>query len=70
MGETCNKYDYQKREYRFRSQKREHYLSQVRKIDSMNPNERTFYHLTYKDFLIRKISRVEKLMSLETTVVI
>lgn len=66
MGETRNKSDYQKREYRFRSQKREQYLAQVRKIDSMNPNERTFHHLTYKDFLIRKISRIEDLMGLST----
>lgn len=66
MGEKLNKYDYQNRELMFRSQKREQYLSLVRKIDSMNPKQRNNHHLSYKLFLTRKIRRIEQLMGIET----
>ena len=70
MGVKLNKSVFQMREYRSRSQKRELYLLKVRQIDSMNPTEKTFHHLIYKDFLIRKIIRIEELMGIEPTVVI
>lgn len=65
MGEKLNKYDYQNHEFWCRSRKREQYLKSVRKIESMDPKKKTLSHLTYKDFLLQKINRIEKLMRTE-----
>ena len=65
MGEKLNKSDYQNHEFMCRSKKREQYLKLVRQIESMDPKKRNYNHLTYKDFLIQKINRIEKLMRTE-----